>query len=384
MVGRPGIGTIAYHQITGLLEQELDVVVCSAGVERQLPQTVEVWTTLAAVGIRVPHRLLGVNRAYRYHDLRVAMRLRRSRRKFDLIHCWPRAVLATARAAHARGATVVREAPNTHTAYVFESVSAENELLGLAGPRRHSHNFDSQVLALEEAEYSAADYLLVTSDFARETFIRRGVPVERLISHDYGYEPQRFHPSQLVPRARSGPFTALFVGSCEPRKGLHYALEAWMESGAADGGRFIVCGTFLPEYRRVLEPMLAHPSIEHRGFVADPEAIMESADVLILPSVEEGSALVTYEAQACGCVLLVSSAAGARMENGIHGFIHEPRDVRTLAAQLSRLRSDPELLATMRARVIADAPRLTWSLAGARLREAYFEAAAGHSGNPRR
>ena len=43
---------------------------------------------------------------------------------------------------------------------------------------------------------------------------------------------------------------AVFVGRCEPRKGLHYALEAWIESGAAERGTFTICGNFYPGYRR--------------------------------------------------------------------------------------------------------------------------------------
>ena len=35
--------------------------------------------------------------------------------------------------------------------------------------------------------------------------------------------------------------------------------------------------------------------------------------VLVLPSIEEDSALVTYVARASGCVLLVSDAAGAML-----------------------------------------------------------------------
>ena len=90
-----------------------------------------------------------------------------------------------------------------------------------------------------------------------------------------------------------------------------------MDSGAADsGGRFVICGSFEPGYRRLLEPLLAHPSVEVDGFVADPASLMRESDVLVLPSLEEGSALVTYEAQACGCVLAVSEATGARCRNG--------------------------------------------------------------------
>ncbi len=67
----------------------------------------------------------------------------------------------------------------------------------------------------------------------------------------------------------------------------------------------MILGEFVPGYAEALGPLLEHPSVEVRGFASDPAAVMREADVLVLPSVEEGSALVTYEAQLCGCVPVV-------------------------------------------------------------------------------
>ena len=120
---------------------------------------------------------------------------------------------------------------------------------------------------------------------------------------------------------------AVFVGRCEPRKGLHYALEAWIESGAAERGTFTICGNFYPGYREVLEPMLRHPSVTVQGWVDDPGKLMRESDVFLLPSVEEGSAFVTYEAQASGCALVVSDATGARCEHMQQGLVHEAGDL---------------------------------------------------------
>ena len=71
------------------------------------------------------------------------------------------------------------------------------------------------------------------------------------------------------------------------------------------GARFLVCGRFVPGYRELLAPLLDQPGVEVLGFRDDVPRLLRNADVLILPSVEEGSAAVTYEAQASGCVLLV-------------------------------------------------------------------------------
>jgi hypothetical protein len=64
------------------------------------------------------------------------------------------------------------------------------------------------------------------------------------------------------------------VGRCEPRKGLHYALQGWLASGAAERGTFTICGDFYPGYDRVLGHWLGHPSVRVQGFVPDVASLM--------------------------------------------------------------------------------------------------------------
>jgi glycosyltransferase involved in cell wall biosynthesis len=250
-------------------------------------------------------------------------------------------------------------------------VAKELELLGLPSAAGHSHTFDADALAREEREYELADALLVPSEYSLGTFLERGVPREKLVVHRYGYDGDRFFAPNGGASSRERPFTAIFVGRCEPRKGLHHALRAWIDSGAAESGRFIVCGAFEPGYRRVLEPLLAHPSVELHGFVADPSAVMRDSDVFVFPSIEEGSALVTYEARACGCVLVVSEAAGARCEDGVDGLVHRPGDVATLTKQLRRLSQDRVFLEQLRATALERAQDLSWAAAGKELAGIY-------------
>ncbi|NYK46330.1 glycosyltransferase, partial [Salmonella enterica subsp. enterica serovar Typhimurium] len=85
-----------------------------------------------------------------------------------------------------------------------------------------------------------------------------------------------------------------------------------------------------PAYRALLADELADPTVRVLGFSDDVGAVLAASDVLVLPTIEEGSALVTYEAQGTGCVPLVSTAAGAMLDHDVQGLVHEPRDVATL------------------------------------------------------
>jgi glycosyltransferase involved in cell wall biosynthesis len=379
-LGAPGIGTTARHQVEGLLAQGIEVSVWCTAIRGDLPRARRVVTTLAAGGARLPHRALGGDRAYRYHDMRVASALKRRAGEFDVVHVWPRAALHTARAARALGIRAVREAPNTHTGYAFDAVVRECELLGIAPPPGHSHTFDPRRLRHEEAEYAAADVILCQSEFSRATFVQRGVPAEKVAVHQNGTDIARFRPA-LEPRPVGRPLTALFAGRLEPRKGLHYALHAWQRSGAGErGGRFVICGEFVPGYREIVAPLLDDPSVEVRGYVPDLSQLMRDSDVFVLPSVEEGSALVTYEAQACGCVLAVSDATGARCEHRRTGLVHAARDVDELAAHLRELDRDPALLQRLRAATIARLDELTWDRSAREQAGVYAAALAGELG----
>ena len=74
---------------------------------------------------------------------------------------------------------------------------------------------------------------------------------------------------------------------------------------------------------------------------------MAAADVFVFPSLFEGSAVVTYEALACGLSCVVTPAAGSVVRDGIEGFLVEPRDVNALAERMERLGNMPDLRARM-------------------------------------
>lgn len=376
-VGKPGIGVTAMHQLRGLSAQGVELVLYCASQRESAGAPKRTVRTLELAGRRIPHRLLGVERAYRYHDLRVASALRRlGTGAVDLVHCWPRAATATARAARQLGVPVVREVVSSHTGYVFDVVARESARLGVTPPAGHDHTFDPVRLRQEEEEFRLADFLLAPSEFSRDTFIERGVSPERLLMHRYGYDPARYRPERRNGRADGRPFTALFAARCEPLKGLHLALEAWCRSGLAEHGRFVICGSFVPGYRRAVQRWLDHPSVEEHGFVQDLDAVMRESDALVLPSLVEGSALVSYEAQASGCVLLASNASGARCEHGEHGLVHRAGDVDQLAAQLRWLHARPERLEALRNAALAHARTLTWDDAAEELLGAYRTALA--------
>lgn len=342
-------------------------------VARPFPSDVRVVRSLSLGPARIPHTALGVNRAIAWHDKMTARWLRRHAEEIDAVHVWPSGALATIRAARRLGIPVFREVPNAHTRTAYELVAEERERLGLKPVPGASHTLDPWRLEREELEFQETDYLLVPSPFVRQSFLDRGFPPERLLEHHYGYDASRFGASGDVAPDPSGGLQVVFLGSCEPRKGLHHALRAWRDSGAGARGRFRICGRFEPGYRDALKDLLPQPGVEETGFVDDPSALLSECHALVLPTIEEGSALVTYEARASGCLLLVSEASGARCEHGRHGLVHAPGDVAALTEQLRDLTEHPEKVRELRAGARAEIDTLSWKAAGRRLLACYGE-----------
>ena len=370
-LGAPGIGWTAWNQVNELVRAGHDVHVVAASIARPVAGVASATTSLAVAGRRVPHRVMGRDRALAWHDW-VAARVV-SRRSPEVVHVWPLAATRTIEAARRRGIPAFREVPNTHTANAYEVVARESARLGLTPRSGASHTADPRRLATEEREWATATALLVPSDAVATTFLERGFDETRLRRHQYGCTPA----APVTRRADRRPgLTAVFLGRVEPRKGLHHALDAWIASTASDEGRLLVFGAVDDDYRALLAERLDHPSIELRGVTGSPIDELARADVLILPSLEEGSALVTYEAQVAGCVPLVSTASGALLDHDVHGLVHEPGDVATLTGQLDLLDADRATLDRLSAAAMAHAPELSWAAAAQSLLAAYGHAPA--------
>jgi glycosyltransferase involved in cell wall biosynthesis len=369
--GAPGIGWTAWNQVHELVRAGHDVHLVAASIARPVQGLASASTSLAVGGRRVPHRVMGRDRALSWHDQFAARQV--NRRPADVVHVWPLAATRTIDAARRRGIATFREVPNTHTANAYGVVSRESARLGLTPRAGTSHAADPKRLATEEKEWATASALLVPSDAVAATFLERGFDEARLRRHRYGCTPAA---PVVRPDAVHDGLVAVFLGRVEPRKGLHFALDAWIASAASEQGRLVIFGAVDEDYRAVLADRLAHPSVELRGVTSSPLEELARADVLLLPSIEEGSALVTYEAQVAGCVPLVSTAAGAMLDHDVHGLVHEVGDVATLTGQLDALAGNPSTLRRLRSASMAHTPELSWAAAAQSLLAAYRSPAA--------
>ena len=377
-LGADRICYTAWQQVNGLAAAGAEVLVFAASLGRPVPSNVRVAPTLARGSLRVPYKVIGTMRAVALHDRIVARRIQKLAGKIDIIHTWPLGALQTLETAAKLGIPTVLERPNANTRFAMEVVQQECERLGVTLPPDHEHAFNAEKLCIEEEEYSLADRLLCPSEFTAKTFLDKGYAKEKLARHIYGFDERVYYANSERRDPKRG-LTMLFVGVCAVRKGVHYALEAWLRSPASKSGTFLIAGEFLPAYQEKLQPMLSHRSVRVLGHRNDVPELMRKSDVLVLPSIEEGFGLVITEAIGSGCVPLASEACTELCDHMKTGLMHRVGDVDTLTQQITMLHEDPVLLERLRTTGLAAAPSFTWTAAGSVLLQVYRDTIIAHA-----
>lgn len=279
-------------------------------------------------------------------DYRAAQYL--ERHDCDIFHGWTHECLRSLAAAKRQGALTIIDRGYSHPRFSKRILDEEFDIYGIkrnldAAPR-WLRPFDHWRRELEEAceEFEKTDYVFVNSPFCYQTFIDEGYPENKLVMLPRGYDPAKYRP---VPQPDT-KFRAIFVGQLLVRKGLKYLLEAWARLNLPNAELLLVGGV-MDEVRSTVTPYLARSDIRHLGFVPDPVAAYNSATVFVFPSVDEGSAKVTYEAMACGLPVIVTPNAGSLAIDGEDGFIVPIRSVEALMDKLLFFYENREAAQTM-------------------------------------
>jgi starch synthase len=201
-----------------------------------------------------------------------------------------------------------------------------------------------------------ADRILVPSEHIAGELVRHGTPRDRIAVVPYAADTRRFVPDP--DKTQGANCTFLFAGGITQRKGIKYLLEAWRLVRRPRWRLQLLGG--LPANTGPLRPYLDQVEWLGRFPHAEVPARMASADVFVFPSLFEGSAVVTYEAMACGLPCIVTAEAGSVARHGRDGLIVPARDVASLAAAMERLGTDAAFRAACAASARAQAEAHDW------------------------
>lgn len=136
------------------------------------------------------------------------------------------------------------------------------------------------------------------------------------------------------------PGRILFGGTAELRKGIHYFAAAARRLGSV-GYDFRVAGNVTEKIRNLPECK----SLTFLGRVSREEMVEEilCADLLVLPTLAEGSAYITGEAIVAGLPQVTTRSAGSLVVDRESGLIVPERDVEALIESIGRVVHDRAL-----------------------------------------
>lgn len=257
-------------------------------------------------------------------------------RDVSILHAWAGHCLRTISHARARGTAVILDRAGSHILWQRELMRQESEA---TGSKYDTAYFRMTSRMLEE--YELAEYIVVPSTYAKNTFIRHGVPAEKIHCMVAGVAP----PATVTPpHSRGAGFLALFVGGIGPQKGLSYMLEGWRLAGLPNDATLIVVTGEVPiglrdlakqEQVELLPPM-------RRSELFD---LYNRASALFHPAVDDAFGFVVEEAMHFALPVVISEHCGAWdvVTDGREGFVIPARNSQAVAESLAKLYAQPGL-----------------------------------------
>ena len=313
---------------------------------------------------------LSIDAIYRSFDRHVAARLARLP-CIQAVYAYEDGALHTFQAAERLGLRRIYDLPIGYWRAAQQIFQEERELKPDWACTLTGLNDSAAKLERKDRELQLADLVVVPSDFVRSTLLEHNACRAPIAVVPFGSPPALAALSQTP---TSGPLRVLYVGSLGQRKGLSYALDAVQALGAQVSltliGR-VTAAKCLP-----LQAALGR----HRWIETLPhDQILEQMrqhDVLLLPSLFEGYALVISEALSQGLPVLTTPNSGATqtIRDGVEGFIVPIRNSGAIAERLQQLVSNRDQLMAMRQACLRRAAELSWAGYEQGLRDAVRQA----------
>jgi glycosyltransferase involved in cell wall biosynthesis len=266
-----------------------------------------------------------------------------ARGSYDCFHSWSGDCLRSLLVARQRGIPSLLEIATWHRnkgqIKRFETQS-ERELRARTGWRASLDRLppSRQRILLE---YDLADWILVQSTYAAETFAAAGMPADKIVIVARGADVEKFTPAEKPPET----FRALFAGALITRKGVHHLLRAWKSLALKEAELWLV-GAVHPEIEPALREF-ATPSVKLLGFSNDLPGLFRQASVFVFPSECEGWAKVTFEAAAAGLPMIGTRESGDSVIDGVTGWLVPANDPEALADRLRHAHAHRDLLPAM-------------------------------------
>jgi glycosyltransferase involved in cell wall biosynthesis len=277
----------------------------------------------------------------------------------DAVYAYEDCALQTFREAKKLGLKCIYDLPIAYWELSKKLLTEEAERLPqwkitLAGGIRDS----PEKLLRKTEEFSLADIIVTPGSFVAESLPNSSMD-KKVILSAFGTPQPGNQISQKV-YVNKGPLRVLFVGSMGQRKGLG-DLFAAINLLNTESIQLIVMGSLLADedfYRKQCPAFVYEHGRSHEQVLK----LMQSCDVLCLPSIVEGRALVMQEAMSQGLPIIITENTGGAdlIIEGETGFLVPIRSPEAIAGKLSLLATDRSLVKLMGEKARLHALKYTW------------------------
>jgi glycosyltransferase involved in cell wall biosynthesis len=305
---------------------------------------------------------------YRNLDLSVSKRLQSLVKKnmINAVYGYEDGALATFKQAKKFGLTCIYDLPiaywETSRKLLMEEADrlpAWAETLG-GGIKDSEHK-----LQRKTEELQLADVVIGPGDFVLNS-LPDWARTKHLVRTPFGSPAESLCPVERKAK-RNDKLRVLFVGSMSQRKGLADLFSACKLLNRQDV-ELIVMGSpvsTMEFYKSELPGTVFMPTRSHIKVLE----LMRSCDVLCLPSIVEGRALVMQEAMSQGLPIIITPNTGGEdlIIEGETGFIVPIRSPQAIAEKLNWLADNKTAIPHMRQSAFNHAQQYTWEAYGSNI-----------------
>lgn len=205
-------------------------------------------------------------------------------------------------------------------------------------------NYDSWQREL--LEYELADYISIPSSFVKRTFIENGIPEKKLLVNAYGVNLTEFKQIEK----KDNIFRIIFCGSMSIQKGSHLLLQAFHELNLSNC-ELLHLGSVQNEMKKYLKKY-KRDNLILKGHQPQNKLyeFYSQGSVFVIPSLQEGMAMVQLQAMACGLPLICSTNTGGDdliTKDGEEGFVIPIRDVEAIKEKILYLYNNQDIAKEM-------------------------------------
>jgi len=305
-----------------------------------------------------------IDQVYQDLDHTVARRIKRgnSRQNVTGIYGYEDGCLETFRAAKPRGLKCFYDLPIAYWETVRKLLEEERQRLPEWEPTLVGTRDSLKKLERKTEELTLADVVICPSHFVLESLPPAVREKKHCLVAEFGSPPGNWDAARRssLGLQDSERLRVLFAGSLTQRKGLADVFAAMKLLKRPDVELIVMGSPIAPMefYRNQYRDFTYMSTRPHHEVLK----LMQSCDVLVLPSIAEGRALVQQEALANGLPLIITENTGGEdlIVSGETGFLVPIRSPDKIAEKISWLADHRDSLTDMRLAAIKKADEYPW------------------------